>query len=160
MYTNDWQLDTVTQMVTFHKMSPFSLKSFRYWRKFKVWPVSKLSFPKLVQGIIEFQSKLPVLLFFFFKLQALSQLEKQKIFLARDGFKLHNMVVDKTNSGCRGRIVWITQFFLCGQIFLSATIFYSLKLTLFLDLLYKQCYNSALCSFYLFLLALSPNGLK
>ena len=42
-------------------------------------------------------------------------------------FKRHNMVAGKKLSGRIGRVVWITWFFLCSWIFLSATILCSLK---------------------------------
>ena len=52
-------------------------------------------------------------------------IEKLLILFTRDGFKLHNMVADKTNSRRIGRIVRITQFFLCGRIHFCLPTYYA-----------------------------------
>ena len=92
------------------------------------------------------------------KLKALWEIEKLTILFTSDGFKLHIMVANKKNPGRIGRIVWITRFSLCSQMFLSATIICSLKPSP-IDLIF--CTNNVktlLCSSHFSILPPSPNG--
>ena len=67
----------------------------------------------------------------------MGQIENLTILLGQDSFKLNIMVADKEDSGWIGRIVWITEFFLCGQIFFFVfdTILCSLKESYFFGLI-------------------------
>ena len=50
------------------------------------------------------------------------------------------MVADKKNSGCIGRIVWITRFFLCARIYLCPPPYYAdWNNPILCGFLYKKC---------------------
>ena len=76
------------------------------------------------------------------------------ILLGVYGFKLLNMEANKKDSGRIGRIVWITQFFLCGQIFVVPHQIMQFERILFFGgLLYKQCQTPDLLISVLYIVA-------